>query len=152
MSSKVRAGLYRTTVKAGTFEIRNTGPKSWVVSNMNGRRVGKFETLTDANLWLDQLDRMPASTPAKNYLRDLLAAHEGTELADQIRAYFNGLRAEGALISQAEVSLAITRLERLGRLPRRSAKLPRQRRQAEPVMTKAEALAEARRILAKPRI
>lgn len=140
---KLHAGLYQTQVKAGVYTIRNTGPKSWVVTTASNRRIGKFPSLGEANAWLAGLTEQPASVESKNYLRDLLDQQAGTPLAERLRGHFNGLRASGALITQSDVSQAIDRLK-----GRPAGGLPRQRRAtarpAVSVLPKAEAIRFAR--------
>lgn len=44
-----------------------------------------------------------ASVQSKNTLRALLAQHRGTELAELVRYYLNGLREDGAMIQRTDV-------------------------------------------------
>ena len=144
MKSKIVAGLYKVTVKQGTYTIRNTGSNRWVILNSSNRRItSPFRTLAEAHAFLTGMNVTPASEKAKRYLRDLLNDKAGSPLAETIRDYFNDQRRQGKLISAADVSLAIKRLTG------RSLPLPAQQRAEQSVMPRAEAIAMARAALVK---
>lgn len=146
MKTKIHAGRYAVAARIGQYIVTNQGDRNWVVTNARRKRVGKFPSLAEATAWLESLETVPASVTSKNYLRDLLAQHAGSEVAETERSHFNALRAIGAVISQADVSRAIGRLTR-GGVP----SIPRQaRRPVEPVMPKAEAIRQARAALRQP--
>lgn len=54
-----------------------------------------------------------ASVQSKNTLRALLAQHRGTELAELVRYYLNGLREDGAMIQRTDVEPYIRALRSL---------------------------------------
>lgn len=54
-----------------------------------------------------------ASVQSKNTLRALLAQHKGTELAELVRYYLNGLREDGAMIQRTDVEPYIRALKAL---------------------------------------
>lgn len=144
MATKIRAGRYSVATTNGEYTIKKIAHAEWIVLNDQSRKVGpKFPTLRSANLWVSCLENRPASDKSKNYLRDLLAAQKGSELAEQIRSYFNDKRSKGVVINQGEVSLAIKRLTNPVQVAAARA-LPAPREAVEPFANRAEAIEFAR--------
>lgn len=144
-AKKVRAGRYTLQIKSGLYTIKNVKSKVWLVLNDQHRKVAQFETLSAAEGWLLGLSVRPASDKSKNYLRDLLAQHAGSELAEKIRAKLNNdFVNQGQPVPQDLVSLAIKQLT----TPAAWASIPQQRAD---VMPRAEAIATARAAVAASR-